>query len=156
MNTNQNLTIYIDGDSFPNSLKRILVSAVIRLNLSMVVVSNQLTSIDTSDQITHIIVPEGPDQADDRIVDMVKKDDLVITADIPLADRVISKKAYVIDHRGGVFNEANIAGLLATRRIMESMRESGVQTPGPEPFSSKHSQGFANQLNNFLTKRLKT
>ncbi|MBT3581380.1 DUF188 domain-containing protein, partial [bacterium] len=102
--------------------------------------------------ITYIIVDAGADEADDRIVEMVKEGDLVITADIPLADRVITKKAHAIDQRGGIFTENNIKDYLAMRDLMQSLRDNGETTKGPDPFSPKDANNFANQLNIFFVK----
>jgi uncharacterized protein YaiI (UPF0178 family) len=130
------------------------VSAINRLQLATFIISNKTIDIGQSDHITYIVVEAGPDQADDRIVEMVSGDDLVITSDIPLADRVITKNAYVIDHRGGVLSDSNIKNHLATRDLMQSLRDMGEKTKGPNPFGPKDVQLFANELNSFLTKRL--
>ena len=81
--------------------------------------------------------------------------DLVITADIPLADRIISKDAHAIDHRGELYSVDNIKQYLAMRNLMESIRESGEMTGGPKAFGQKDAHAFANQLNAFLTKHYK-
>ncbi len=83
---------------------------------------------------------------------MIEEDDLVITADIPLADRVITKKAHAIDHRGKLFSVDNIKQSLAMRNLMQEIRDSGEITKGPAPFSQKDAHEFTNQLNRFLTK----
>ena len=90
-----------------------------------------------------------------RIVEMVEAGDLVITADIPLADRVIAKGAHAIDHRGELYSVDNIKQYLAMRNLMEEIRDSGVMTKGPAAFSQKDAHEFANQLHRFLTKYLK-
>jgi len=146
------MTIYIDGDAFPNILKPIVLRAIERLSLPTFVVSNKRVTLGASDHVTYIIVEEGADEADHRIVEMVKEGDLVITADIPLADRVISKKAHAIDHRGELYSVDNIKQYLALRNLMEKIRESGETTRGPKPFSRKDAHEFANQLHRFLTK----
>ncbi|MBT5954147.1 YaiI/YqxD family protein [bacterium] len=154
MNNQKSVTIYIDGDAFPNKLNKILFSAINRLELATVAISNKPIDIGRSDYITYILVDAGADLADDRIVEMVVEGDLVITADIPLADRVITNKAYVIDHRGMVLNENNIKSHLATRNLMQELRNRGEKTKGPDPFGSKDVQRFANELNSFLMKRV--
>lgn len=68
--------------------------------------------------ISSIIVPEGPDVADDRIVAMAKPGDLVVTADIPLADRVVAKSTFALDPRGRLYTEANIKDRLALRDLL--------------------------------------
>ena len=92
------MTLYIDGDALPNLLKPILFRAINRESLLTIVVSNKQINIGNSEYISYDITDLGPDEADNRIVEMVKEGDLVITSDIPLADRIIAKKAFVINH----------------------------------------------------------
>ncbi len=146
------LTLYIDGDAFPNMLKTILFRAIQRLELQTVVVSNKPITIGKSAYISYIIVSLGADEADNKIVEMVKEGDLVITADIPLADRIITKNAYAIDHRGGLFSEDNIKHYLAMRNLMQEIRDNGEQTSGPTAFTKTDARDFANQLNKLLVK----
>jgi uncharacterized protein len=152
---NKSINLYIDGDAFPNALKKILLSAIERLKLPTFAISNTPIKIGQSKYITYILVDAGADKADDRIVEMVSEEDLVITADIPLADRVLTKNAHAIDHRGGVFNENNIKEYLAMRNLMQALRDNGENTKGPDPFSPKDIQKFANQLNNFFMQKIK-
>jgi uncharacterized protein len=142
--------VYIDGDAFPRRLNKILFAIIERLELSTFVISNKCINIGESKNINYIIVDAGADEADDRIVEMVKEGDLVITADIPLADRILTKKAHAIDQRGGIFTEDNIKEYLAMRNLMQSMRDNGQRTKGPKPFNEKDAHKFANQLNKFF------
>ena len=150
------MKLYVDADAFPNLLKPILLRAVERLNLSTFVVSNKRINIGLSKYITYIIVKSGADEADNRIVEMVGVGDLIITADIPLADRVITKEAYAINHRGELYTSYNIKQHLAMRNLMQEIRDSGEVTRGAPPFSLKNAHEFANQFNNFLTKQMQT
>jgi len=147
--------IYVDGDAFPNLLKPILLKQINRLNIKTIVVANKKINIGKSDLVEYVIVDEGADEADHKIVEMLEEGDLVITADIPLADRVITKNAHAIDHRGELYSVDNIKQYLAMRNLMEKIRESGEITKGPKPFSSKDAELFANQINAFLTKYTK-
>ena len=149
------MKLYVDGDAFPNILKPILFRAIERLTLPTVVISNKRISIGQSKYITYTIVSEGPDEADDMIVELIEAGDLAITADIPLADRIITKKAHAIDHRGELFSEENVKYYLSVRNFMQDLRDAGTVTKGPAPFSKKNAEGFANQLNRFLTKHYK-
>ncbi len=149
------ITLYIDGDAFPNMLKPILFRAIKRVSLSAIVISNKRINIGESEYIEYIIAASGPDEADNRIVEMVKEGDLVITSDIPLADRVVTKKAYVIDHSGKFYDKDNVKQSLAIRNLMQSIRDTGEITKGQAPFSKKHVQQFANQLNQFLNRQKK-
>ena len=146
------MTLFIDGDAFPNLLKPIVLKAIERLSLSTVVIANKKITVGHSPHLRYILVDQGADEADHLIVEMLKEDDLVITADIPLADRVIAKDAHAIDHRGALYSKENIKQYLAMRNLMESIRESGEMTGGPKPFGSKDAHAFANQFNAFLTK----
>lgn len=144
------MTLYIDGDAFPNLLKPIVLKAINRLFISTVVVANKKISIGQSSYINYIIVETKEDEADDKIVKMLKADDLVITADIPLANRVLEKNAHAIDHRGTQYTHDNIKDYLAMRNLMQEIRDSGEITKGPASFTTKDAQKFANTLNNFL------
>jgi uncharacterized protein YaiI (UPF0178 family) len=144
------MKLYIDGDALPNMLKPILLRAIEKLNLDTFVVSNKRVSIGDSKSVNYIIVDAGADEADNHIVDMLNRDDLVITADIPLADRTISKNAHAIDHRGEIYSKENIKQHLAMRNLMQSIRDSGEMTKGPKPFTTKDAGEFANSLNKFL------
>jgi len=146
------MKLYIDGDAFPNLLKPIVLRAIERLQLPTYVIANKKIDIGHSKYVTYIIVDQGADEADHKIVEMVKEGDLVITADIPLADRVIAKDAHAIDHRGELFSVDNIKQFLAMRNLMEKIRESGEMTKGPKPFGQKDAHEFSNQLHGFLTK----
>jgi len=149
------LKIYVDGDAFPNLLKPILFRSLQRLNIETYVVANKKIDIGKSSLITYIIVEAGADEADHKIVEMVEEGDLVITADIPLADRIITKNAHAIDHRGELYSVDNIKQYLAMRDLMEKIRESGEITKGPKAFGQKDAHEFANQLNSFLSKYCK-
>ncbi|MFZ1291906.1 MAG: YaiI/YqxD family protein [Melioribacteraceae bacterium] len=149
------MTLYIDGDAFPNLLKPILFRAINRESLPTIVVSNKRIHIGESEFISYTMAGSGPDEADNKIVEMVKEGDLVVTSDIPLADRTVAKKAYVISHTGKIFDEDNVKQALAIRNLMQSIRDTGEATKGPAPFSKKDVQKFANQLNQFLSRRKK-
>jgi uncharacterized protein len=145
-----NQTLYIDGDAFPNLLKPIVLRAIERLQINTFVIANKKINIGNSNLIKYIIVEQGADEADDKIVELLNENDLVITADIPLADRVITKNAHAIDHRGAMYSEDNIKQYLAIRNLMQEIRDSGEMTKGPAAFSQKDAQQFANSLNKFL------
>jgi uncharacterized protein YaiI (UPF0178 family) len=149
------LKFFIDGDAFPNLLKPIVLKAIEKYSLETYAISNKKINIGKSTHIKYIIVDSGADKADDLIVEMTSKDDLIITADIPLADRVISKDALAIDHRGELYTEDNIKNYLAIRNLMQEIRDSGEVTKGPPPFNQKDVHSFASSLNNILYKRFK-
>ena len=146
------MKLYVDGDAFPNLLKPILFRAIERLELNTIVIANKKINIGQSSFIRYILVEQGADEADNKIVELLEEGDLVITADIPLANRTISKNAHALDHRGELYTKDNIKQYLAMRNLMQEIRDSGEITKGPAPFSQKDAQSFANQLNKFLQK----
>ena len=146
------MKLFIDGDAFPNLLKPIVLRAIEKQKIDTIVIANKKINIGVSKHIEYIIVNQGADEADDKIVEMLNINDLVITADIPLANRVIEKNAHAIDHRGAMYTQDNIKQYLAIRNLMQDIRDSGEITKGPAPFNQKDSQQFANSLNNFLKK----
>lgn len=149
------MKLYIDADALPNILKPILMRSIEKNTIDTYVVSNKKVTLGThSKYITYLIVEAGADEADNQIVEMLQAQDLVITADIPLADRCISKNAHAIDHRGEIYTTHNIKQYLAIRNLMQSIRDSGEVTKGPKPFSSKDAEYFANALNKFLQEHL--
>ena len=146
------MKLFIDGDAFPNLLKPIILRAIEKQKLDTIVIANKKINIGDSKYINYIIVDQGADEADNKIVEMLNQNDLVITADIPLADRTIDKNAHAIDHRGSMYTKDNIKQFLAIRNLMQEIRDSGEITKGPAPFSQKDAQQFANSLNAFLQK----
>jgi uncharacterized protein YaiI (UPF0178 family) len=94
----------------------------------------------------------GFDVADQKIIEVSQKGDLVITADIPLAAAVIQKGAHALNPRGDMYTEANIQERLAVRNLMDGLRGAGHQTGGPPPLNKQDQQAFANALDRFLPK----
>ncbi len=146
------MQLFIDGDAFPNLLKPIVLRAIEKQKIDTIVIANKKINIGESNHIKYIIVDLGADEADDKIVELLNPNDLVITADIPLADRTIDKDAHAIDHRGSTYTKDNIKQFLAIRNLMQEIRDSGEITKGPAPFNQKDAQQFANSLNAFLQK----
>jgi len=149
------MRIYVDADALPNAVKDILIRAGERMKVPMVFVACKPLRIVSSARVATIVVPVGPDIADDRIAELVQSGDLVITADIPLADRVITKGAHAINPRGELYTEENIKDCLAMRDLMAELRDCGMVTGGPAEFSAKDRQAFANRLDSILTRLIK-
>ncbi len=144
--------IYVDADACPNLIKEILFRAAQRTKTHLTLVANQSIKRPPSPFIHMLQVPQGFDVADDEIVLRVTPDDLVITADIPLAAEVIEKSAIALNPRGELYTTHNIRSILNMRDFMDTMRSSGVQTGGPPPISQTQRQQFANALDRILAK----
>ena len=93
-----------------------------------------------------MIVGKGFDEADDWIAERASAGSVVVTADIPLASRAVAKGAQVISPTGKTFTENSIGNVLATRNLMQDLREAGTITGGPKPFSPKDRSSFLSAL----------
>jgi uncharacterized protein len=149
------MRIFIDADAFPNVIKDILIRASVRLDIPLVFVANKTVRVADAAHISLILVPAGPDVADNRIAELIQPGDLLITADIPLADRVVNKGAHALNPRGKLYTQENIKDSMAIRGLMNELRDSGLITGGPATFNKKDRQTFANQLDSFLIRQLK-
>jgi len=149
------LIIWIDADACPRPAKEIVFKAGKRLGIKVKLVANQWMRIPNSPLIELVVVESGLDVADDAIAEAVAKDDLVITADIPLAARIVDRGARGIDPRGLVYSAENVKEKLATRNLLAELREVGMMGTGPPPYKPKDRSKFASALDRLLTKLLK-
>ena len=146
------MAIWVDADACPVVIKEILFKAADRTQTVTTLIANHGMRIPPSKFIRFRQVASGFDIADHEIVSLCQKGDLVITADIPLADEVITKGANALNPRGELLTKENIKSRLNMRDFMDTLRGSGVQTGGPPPLSQSERQAFANQLDKYLAK----
>lgn len=146
------MKILIDADACPRAAKDVLYKTTERLNIELLLVANQYIRTPPMPNIKNVVVGEGYNVADDRIVDLTEENDLVITSDIPLADRIIKKNGFVLSPRGELFDEDNISHRLAMRDLMDELRSCGMETSGPSAYSKQDRQEFVNSLDRFLTR----
>lgn len=149
------MRIWIDGDACPNAIKTILFRAANRTQTESILVANKAVQIPASPYIKRWVVDAGFDVADNTIVSHVAKGDLVITADIPLADEVVTKGARALNPRGQLYTESNIKHILALRDFNTSLRETGQVTSHTRAISQKDIQQFSNHLDRLLTQAKK-
>ncbi len=149
------MKIWVDADACPRVVKEILFRAAERTKTETVLVANQPMSTPPSRLISSIRVSAGFDVADNEIVKRVGENDLVITADIPLAAEVIDIGAVALNPRGELYTRANIRERLNMRDFMDTMRSSGIDTGGPPPLSQTDRQTFANALDRYLARHRK-
>ncbi|HZF71178.1 YaiI/YqxD family protein [Sulfuricurvum sp.] len=147
------MKILVDADAFPNALKEILLRAVLKRKITTVFIANKRIGIPDVEHVSMEVVAQGPDEADHRIAELCEPKDLVITADIPLADRIVTIGAVALDPRGTIYDENNIKHLLAMRNLMEELRNNGEITGGPSAIGEKTVRLFADGLNKLLSKR---
>jgi len=138
------LDIYIDADACP--VKQEVYRVAARYGLHVTVVANTPMRVPDSDVVELVVVDDQFNAADDWIVEQVTTDDIVVSADIPLAARCLEKGAQVLDPRGGVFTEDSIGEALASRELLSQLRDMGTITGGPAPFEKRDRSRFLQQL----------
>ena len=149
------MKIWIDADACPRVIKDILFRASERLQVPVCLVANKkLTKHDTR-LIESIVVEEGFDIADDYIADHASPDDLVGTADIPLATRIVGKGGVALDPRGELYTEENVGERLSMRDLMMELRAGGLVLGGPAQFNLSDRQRFASSLDRLLTRMIR-
>lgn len=147
------MQIWVDADACPNVIKEILFRAAVRTKTALILVANHAVATPSSPYISKRQVVHGFDVADDKIVSLIEPNDLVITADIPLAAAAIEKGALALNPRGELYSPQNIKERLAIRNFSTGLRDSGVRTGGPSALGKKDIQAFANALDRLLAAR---
>ena len=142
------LHIFVDADACPVKKEVYRVASRYRLNVTLV--ANAWMRIPDEAGIVLKVVGKGFDEADDWIAEHVKAQDIVITADIPLASRCLEKGAHVIGSSGKPFTEENIGDAVATRDLMAELRGAGEIMGGPPPLQKRDRSRFLEQLNEVI------
>lgn len=146
--------IWVDADACPAVIKEILIRASRRTLLPLTFIANHAIKVPADNQIQFIQVASGFDMADNEIASRVQAKDLVITADIPLANDVIDRGGICLSPRGELMDKSNIAARLTMRNFMDTMRSSGVDTGGQNAFNHRDRMQFANQLDKIIQSSL--
>ncbi|CQH62205.1 Uncharacterized BCR%2C YaiI/YqxD family COG1671 [Yersinia enterocolitica] len=149
------MQIWVDADACPNVIKEVLFRAADRTGMMVTLVPPQPLKTPPSKFIRTLQVASGFDVADNEIVQRVEKNDLVITADIPLAAEVIEKGGIALNPRGERYTPDTIRERLNMRDFMDTMRASGIQTGGPNTLNQRDRQQFANELDKWLQQAIK-
>ena len=141
--------LFIDADACP--VKEEIYRVAERCGLKVFVVSNGWINTRRAAFIEQVVVDAGPDVADDWIAERAGKGDIVITADIPLADRCLKAGAQALKANGTPFTPDSIGSALAGRMVGEHLRSMGVATSGPPPFGPKDRSTFLQALDRAVT-----
>lgn len=147
--------LWVDADACPKTVKEVIYKFCNRLQFKVIFVANSQMYVPPSPLIEFVKVKKDLDAADHYIVEHLRENDIVITADIPLAALVVSKNAIAIDIRGEVYTEENINERLAMRDYIKGLRDSGMQIGGPQVFDEKDKVKFTNAFNRILDKKFK-
>ncbi|HYV34396.1 MAG TPA: YaiI/YqxD family protein [Gemmataceae bacterium] len=139
--------IYIDADACP--VKNEVYRVASRYGFRVTVVANTILQIPAEPLVEQVVRP-GFGAADDWIAEQAGPGDIVITADIPLAARCLSKEARVLDPKGRPFTDNDIGPALALRQIKDELRQAGTITGGPAPMQPKDRSRFLAKLDEMV------
>ena len=142
------LHIFIDADACP--VKEEVYRVARRCDLRVTVVANSAMWVPSEDRVSLEVVGDAFDAADDWIVENVKADDIVVTADIPLANRCIKIGACAIAPTGKSYTDSNIGQAVATRDLLAELREAGEITGGPPPLTQRDRSAFLQELDKII------
>lgn len=149
-------TLYIDADACPVKAEAEAERVATRLQVPMVLVCNGGLRPSPNPLVSLRIVAEGPDEADKWIAEACGPGDVVVTADLPLADRCLKAGAQVLQHDGEVLSAANIGPRLATRDLMADIRSANpFHQGGGAGFSKADRSRFLQSLDRLLQSALR-
>lgn len=144
------IEIFVDADACP--VKEEVYRVARRYQLKVYVVSNGGVRVPADPLLEMVVVSEGPDAADDWIVERVERGDVVVTSDIPLAHRALQLGAEVIGPTGRAFTTSSIGAAMAQRGLMEHLRSTGETTGGPKPFTAGDRSRFLSALDEAINR----
>jgi uncharacterized protein YaiI (UPF0178 family) len=136
--------VFVDADACP--VKEEVYRVAGRHRLAVTLVANSRMRVPSEEWIELVVVGGGLDVADDWIAEHVEQGDVVVTADIPLADRCLKCGAEVVGPSGKRFTEENIGDVLATRDLLSELRSGGERTGGPPPLQKRDRSRFLQEL----------
>ena len=147
------MEIFVDADACPVKDETYVVST--RHGVAVVLVANSPMAVPQGFGVELVVVDQGPDVADDWIVENVRPGDVVVTADIPLAARCLEVGARAIGTHGRIFTEDAIGELVATRDLNTHLREAGMISGGPPPISDRDRSRFLSKLDELVQRALR-
>lgn len=142
------LHIYVDADACP--VKQEVCKVAKRYSLCVTFVSNSPMRVPAQEAVKLIVVNGRLDAADSWIVKHISGNDIVVTADIPLAFRCVENGARVLGPTGRVFTDDNVGVALATRDLLSGLREAGTMMGGPPPFQKRDRSRFLQSLDQII------
>jgi len=145
------MRVWIDADACPRLARDQVVKFALKRGFEVVLVAGQAVARPNFACVKLIVVPSGPDAADDYLVEHAEPGDLVICSDVPLADRLVKNGVDALDPRGKPFDARNMGERLAMRNLFTDLREQGQVGGGQAAYSERDRQAFANALDRLLT-----
>lgn len=146
------MRVWIDADACPKLARDQVVKFALKRQFEVVMVAGGPQAKPPFACVKLIVVPSGPDAADDYLVEHAVPGELVICSDVPLADRLVKNGVAALDPRGREFDERNMGERLAVRNLFTDLREQGQVGGGQAPYGDREKQAFANALDRILTR----
>ena len=146
------MRVWIDADACPKAAKDQVVRFALKRQFEVVLVAGQAQIKPAFACVRLIVVPSGPDAADDYLVEKAVTGELVICSDVQLAERLVKKGVAALDPRGKDFDAQNMGERLAVRNLFTDLREQGQVSGGQAPYGDREKQAFANALDRILTR----
>lgn len=147
------VTIFVDADGCP--VKNEVYRVAERYGLSVKLVANSWLRTPDDDRVELVLVDGDFDAADDWIVDHVGENDIVVSSDIPLADRCLKRGARALGPKGRAFTVDSIGDAMAAREMLSQLREMGIPAGGPAPFEKADRSRFLQALDEMINASLK-
>ncbi len=142
------LDIFIDADGCP--VKDEIYRVADRYQLNVILVANKPLQTPLSSRIRMMVVSGNFDAADDWIVENANPGDIVVTADILLAQRCVNKQVRALGPKGEEFTEDNIGNAVSTRELMSHLRQTGETRGGPSPMTKTDRSKFLSKLDQII------
>ena len=145
------LRVWVDADACPKAAKEQLIKFALKRKFEVLLVAGQSQIKPAFACVRLIVVPSGPDAADDYLVEHAQPGELVICSDVPLAGRLVKKGVAALDPCGREFDQRNMGDRLAVRNLFTDLREQGQVGGGQAAYGDRDRQAFANALDRLLT-----
>jgi uncharacterized protein YaiI (UPF0178 family) len=136
--------IFVDADACP--VKDEILRVAARHGVKATFVANFGLRPSRDPMVVHVLVPQGADAADDWIAEHAGAGDIVVTADIPLAQRTLEKGASVLGPTGRPFTPESIGMALAMRALNQHLRETGESRGFNAGFTARDRSAFLQAL----------
>lgn len=149
-NENTGPRLFVDADACP--VKEEIYRVALRLGIETFIVAASFIRAPSHVLLKPVAAGTAFDAADDWIAERARANDIVITGDIPLADRALKNGATVLNHTGRPFTRDSIGMAMATRALMQDLRAMGEATGGPKPFAAADRSRFLSALDTAIQK----
>jgi uncharacterized protein YaiI (UPF0178 family) len=147
--------ILIDADSCPRLAREVVLRASARTKVQAIFAANRVIPGISGHTVKMEVCLPRQGSADDRIMELACPGDLVLTRDIPLANRLVEVSILVMDDRGQVYTKGNIRERLSLRDFMVNLAESGLGNLRVASYGERELKKFADSFDRLLTQLIR-